>query len=104
MSSEDYLVRVKAFLTANRIQFVSDATLASQHYINTLPFVDPRSLIFAPSIDVEDVARDAILLKLAGILDPSPAEIEQVHNAFMRAKQSLSEDFVKLYMLEVKKK
>lgn len=102
--SDEYICRVNAFLSANRIQFVDDDSRAGRHYLNTLPWVDPRSLVSAPSVDVEDVLRDALLWKLAGKdKEVSKEGLKSIHSAFMRAKFQVSEDFVVRYLKEVKK-
>jgi len=102
--SEDYLARVRAFLAVNRVQFVDDAVRARRYFVYTLPWVDPRSLIFAPSVDVEDVPRDALLLKLAGYrLNFTVSDLQKVHSAYMDAKLSVSDDFVVKFLREVKK-
>jgi len=103
MSPGPYLDRVVAFIKANRIQFVDDDDRASKHYLNTLPWVDPRSLIFAPSVEFEDVARDAILLKLAGISEPTEEDLARVQSAFMRAKMRVSREFVVELLKEVRR-
>lgn len=99
----EYVARVHAFMVSNRIQFVDDDELAGKYFVYTLPYVDPRSLIFAPSVDVEDVFRDGILLKLAGITSPTVEDLQRVHEAYVRAKLSVAEDFVLAFLKEVKR-
>lgn len=103
MSADPYFAKVLAFIEANRLQLVDDDKRASLTPFNAVPWVDPRSLIFSPSSDVDDVVRDAILLKLANIKDPTPEDLARLKEIYVRIKLDLAEELVKRLLLEVKR-
>lgn len=94
--TDGYVDKVRAFLSRNRMVVSLDDSLASRDVAFTLPYVDPRQLLFSPSIYVEDIYRDAVLVKIyeVPVTSLTRSLLYRLLLAYSSAKLSCSDAFI----------